>query len=143
LIGLEDQPTVFAAREHPFRHAKTNSNVRELFQARAMSALETNAVASLRKGKELVVTTITVNAANAPARHAAPDLLVVGALRAGETCANCHGCAKGTLLGAFTYTLKPFESGSNTVAAVGLSVGNPRHEISRFAGNVPQAARSY
>jgi len=120
LIGLEDQPAVYAAREHAFLRAKTNNNVRELFQARAMSALETNAVASLRKGREVVVTTIAPDAAKAHAKHIAPDLLVVGALRASESCANCHGCAKGTLLGAFTYTLKPVESASNTVAAAGV-----------------------
>src|SRR6185295_18226588 len=65
LIGLEDQPAVYAAREHSFSRARTNSNIRELFQARALSALETNAVASLRRGKNLVVKTITPDAAAA------------------------------------------------------------------------------
>ena len=118
LIGLENQATVYAALEHSFLRAKTNSNVRELFQARAMSGLETNAVASLRKGKDLVVTTIIPTAATSRTQHAAPDLLVVGALRASESCARCHGCDKGALLGAFTYTLKPVGSASNTVAAI-------------------------
>jgi hypothetical protein len=125
LIGLEDQPAVYAAREHAFFRAKTNSNVRELFQARALSALETNAVASLRKGRDLVVKTIPLDAVASRANHAAPSLLVVGALRASASCANCHGCDKGALLGAFTYTLKPIDSTSNAVAAA----TSPLHEI--------------
>jgi hypothetical protein len=32
---------------------------------------------------------------------------VVGALRADASCAKCHQCDEGKLLGAFTYTLKP------------------------------------
>jgi hypothetical protein len=126
LIGLENQPVVYAAREHSFLRAKTNSEVRELFQARALSALETNAVASLRKGTDLVVKTIAPDAAAARNNHA-PSLLVVGALRASASCANCHGCDKGTLLGAFTYTLKPVESASNTVAAAGIPLNSIFH----------------
>ena len=39
-----------------------------------------------------------------------PAVLVIGALRAKATCARCHECPEGTLLGAFSYTLRPASS---------------------------------
>lgn len=108
LIGLEDEPAVYAAHEHAFPNPKaTNSSSRQLFSTRPMSALETNAVAAIRGGRELVVTPIAQTDPSAHAAHPAPDLLVVGALRADTSCAKCHQCDEGRLLGAFTYTLKP------------------------------------
>jgi hypothetical protein len=107
LIGLEEEPSVYAAQEHAFPGPKTNSETRQLFRSRPMTALETNAVATIRTGRELVVTLIPPSSRAARADHIAPDLLVVGALRASASCAKCHQCAEGQLLGAFTFMLKP------------------------------------
>ncbi len=125
LVALEDDPVVYAPHEHAAfsRGISTNvtrREVRKLFKHRALTALETNIVAALREGRDLVV----VN--NPVARPEAqfdllspPGLLVYGALRAGKTCAACHQCGEGALLGAFAYTLTPVATdgggGTNTI----------------------------
>jgi hypothetical protein len=124
LIGLEDEPSVYAAREHTFLIAKTNSEVRQRFRTRSLSALETNAVAVLRAGSKVFVTPLPSTPAGSHVNVAAPDLLVVGALRASESCAKCHQCDTGMLLGAFTYSLKAIgreSPATNTVPAVSPS----------------------
>jgi hypothetical protein len=135
LVALEDEPIVFAPREHAAFRIGISTNVtrrevRKLFKHRPLTSLETNAVLALREGRDLVVLTNRVAMPEAQielistsdlldfgarqAGHAereigapTPDLLVFGALRAGKTCAACHQCDQGTLLGAFAYRLAP------------------------------------
>ena len=115
LVALEDEPVVYAPREHASTFQAgittnvTRREVRKLFKHRPLTSLETNAVLALREGRDLVVLT---NRVDAPEAHvklvpSAPELLVFGALRAGKTCAACHQCEQGTLLGAFAYRLAP------------------------------------
>lgn len=115
LVGLEDDPVVYAPREHAFAFRvgistnATRREVRKLFQNRPLTSLETNAIVALREGRDLVVLTnrVAVPEAQIQLLSTAPDLLVFGALRAGKTCAACHQCEQGTLLGAFAYRLGP------------------------------------
>jgi hypothetical protein len=107
LIGLEDEPTVYAPHEHAFRIPKTTNSPSQLFRTRPLNAFETNAVAAIRAGRDLVVATIAPTDHSSGADQPAPELLVVGPLRADASCAKCHQCEIGKLLGAFTYTLKP------------------------------------
>ena len=123
LIGLEDEPSVYAAQDHTFI-AKTNSELRQRFSTRPLSALETNAVAALRAGSKVFVVPFLPTPVGSNVNLAEPDLLVVGALRASESCAKCHQCDTGKLLGAFTYSLKAIgreSPATNTVPAVGPS----------------------
>ena len=81
---------------------------RKILLARPLTALETNAVLALREGRDLVVLTNRVAVPEAQVELlSTPDLLVFGALRAGKTCAACHQCDQGTLLGAFAFRLAP------------------------------------
>jgi len=114
LIGLEDEPIVYALSEHSHRVLAAKSNltsreVRKLFTHRPLTALETTAIRPLRAGRDLVVLTNRVERPEAefPPLVNGPDLFVVGALRAGRDCAACHQCREGTLLGAFAYSLSP------------------------------------
>lgn len=135
LVALEDEPIVFAPREHAAFRIGISTNVtrrevRKLFKHRLLSSLETNAVLALREGRDLVVFTNrfaapeaqvgllstpglidsgALQAGRAERELGAPtaSLLVFGALRAGKTCAACHQCDQGTLLGAFAYHLAP------------------------------------
>ncbi|HEU0010614.1 MAG TPA: hypothetical protein VFT34_12430 [Verrucomicrobiae bacterium] len=113
LVALEDEPIVYAPREHAAFRTGISTNVtrrevRKLFKHRPLSSLETNAVLALREGRDLVVLTNRVAVPEAEVELiSTPDLLVFGALRAGKTCAACHQCDEGTLLGAFAYRLAP------------------------------------
>ena len=60
---------------------------------RPLSEFEVGAVKSMRNGEELIV------------RGGSAHLRMVGALRAGYQCLECHQVPRGTLLGAFTYRL--------------------------------------
>ena len=114
LVALEDDPIVYAPREHAAFQIGISTNVtrrevRKLFKHRPLTSLETNAVLALREGRDLVVLTnrVAVPEAHLELVPSAPDLLVFGALRAGKSCAACHQCEQGTLLGAFAYRLTP------------------------------------
>ncbi|MEY2409793.1 MAG: hypothetical protein QOF48_2463 [Verrucomicrobiota bacterium] len=114
LIGLEDDPIVYAPMEHSHQFLEHSTNqsprqVRSRFARRAMTAIETNAILALRQGRELVVVTnrVVVPEAESSRLLMGPELLVVGALRARHDCAACHQCKEGTLLGAFAYSLSP------------------------------------
>ena len=115
LVALEDEAVVYAPREHASTFQAgittnvTRREVRKLFKHRPLTSLETNAALALREGRDLVVLT---NRVDVPEAHvklvpSAPELLVFGALRASKTCAACHQCEQGTLLGAFAYRLAP------------------------------------
>jgi len=114
LVALEDDPIVYAPREHAAFQVGISTNVtrrevRKLFKHRSLTSLETNAVVALREGHDLVILTNRVAAADSRIDlvPSAPELLVFGALRAGKSCATCHQCEQGTLLGAFAYRLSP------------------------------------
>lgn len=102
LIGLEDATKAVAYEaEHGLITVgmMSEKGTRASLRQRTLTAFETNAVAELRSGHDLLVA-----GGPTPAAPTQP-LLVVGALRAGANCASCHGCAEGTLLGAFSYVL--------------------------------------
>lgn len=61
---------------------------------RALDSFETRALPRLDQGEEL----ITASSPNC--------IVMLGAIRAGETCLRCHQVERGTLLGAFTYELR-------------------------------------
>lgn len=63
-------------------------------KTRPLDDFESNALQKIRTG-EFIVT-----------EPADPNLRMVGAIRAGETCIECHAVKAGELLGAFSYVLK-------------------------------------
>jgi hypothetical protein len=114
LVALEDDPIVYAPREHAAFQVGISTNVtrrevRKLFKHRPLTSLETNLVLALREGRDLVIVTNRVDVPESQVGliSKAPDLFAFGALRAGKTCAACHQCEQGTLLGAFAYRLAP------------------------------------
>src|SRR5439155_21153129 len=60
---------------------------------RKLDEFETRALAELREGNDVVL------------ESSAPEMHVVGAIRAREQCLECHKTKAGDLLGAFSYTL--------------------------------------
>ena len=109
LIALETKPVAYRSggAEMIGLRNLTNRTSRASLPVRPITAAETSAIAELREGAHLVrqETTIKAGTPNGIADVAA--LRVVGALRAKATCARCHECPEGTLLGAFSYTLMP------------------------------------
>src|SRR6266496_1882941 len=62
LVALEDEPIVYAPRDHGAMQIGISTNVtrrevRKLFSHRPLTSLETNAVLALREGRDLVVFT--------------------------------------------------------------------------------------
>src|SRR6185503_9853938 len=98
LIGWVNNPSprvYLTAEGTPLNSIFTNRMLRAKIPTRHLTALETNALAELMAGKDLIV-------------QAAPQApTVVGAMRAHEQCLKCHEGSVGDLLGAFTYRLKP------------------------------------
>jgi hypothetical protein len=64
---------------------------------RPLKAPEANAIKQLKAGKDAVLV----------ANGSRP--MIVGAVRANESCLDCHQAKKGDLLGAFTYPLNPVD----------------------------------
>jgi hypothetical protein len=62
---------------------------------RPLDVWEDAGLASLRSGQDLFV------------RETAHGLRMLGAIRSVKQCLECHGGEPGTLLGAFSYTLRP------------------------------------
>ncbi len=104
-VWLLKQGQLLSTGEKPEAYiTATSPNMHELFNGkqtakaasikkRAATEFESLAVAELKKGKDI-------------AFHVSEtEMLVVGALRAEQTCAKCHNVEGKTLLGAFTYTL--------------------------------------
>ena len=113
LIALENQPKVYRGGTELVGMAViTNKTARVRLKTRALTTEETKAVAELRAGSDLALLAVMTAV---PGEHPegqdsspeVPGLLVVGALRAKATCAECHQVKEGTLLGAFAYTLVP------------------------------------
>lgn len=93
LIGLvlHDEPKAYVSDELPNMEALRDAPTRSLedFEAKALEAFG---------GKEDLVTEETISDGKTHVR-------MVGAIRAGESCAACHEVPFGTLLGAFSYDL--------------------------------------
>jgi hypothetical protein len=61
---------------------------------RPLDTFENQGLGDLREGTELFV------------RRQGPNVRMLGAIRAARQCVACHDCERGTLLGAFSYTLR-------------------------------------
>lgn len=90
LVGLvkHEQPVAYVSEHLPRMDELKDAPTRNLddFEAEALDALN--------KGEDLV------------ARESAGRLRMLGAIRAVRQCTTCHGCERGVLLGAFSYSLK-------------------------------------
>lgn len=93
LIGLvlQDEPAAYVSDKLP--------NMEELRDAptRPLEDFESEALEKLRGQEDLVIVE--------PASEGGAHLRMVGAIRAGNSCAVCHEVPYGTLLGAFSYDL--------------------------------------
>ena len=109
LIGIEASPIVYLSpsQNETIKITQlTKGASRSLIKTRAHTTAEAAAVAELRMGKEIVLQPARVPT-GARFFAKADGYRAVGALRANSNCAKCHGCAEGTLLGAFSYTMIP------------------------------------
>jgi hypothetical protein len=90
LVGLlvHDEPVVYVSR-----HLPRMDEVRD-GPTRSLDTFESVGLAALRRGDDLFV------------RDAAGGVRMLGAIRAAKQCTTCHGCERGDLLGAFSYTLR-------------------------------------
>jgi hypothetical protein len=90
LVGLlmHDEPVVYVSA-----HLPRMGELREA-PTRPLGAFESVGLSALRRGDELFV------------RERAGGLQMLGAIRAAKQCTACHGCERGDLLGAFSYTLR-------------------------------------
>jgi hypothetical protein len=83
------EPAIYISKHLPrmdeLRHVET----------RALDDFEKQTLAALRRGENLVVDS------------ASDQIRMLGAIRAGERCLDCHRGERGRLLGAFSYTLVP------------------------------------
>lgn len=89
LVSLlaHDEPVVYVSRHLPRMDELKNAPTRRL------TPFEAQALPRLRREKDLVV------------EEGRNRIHMLGALRAGETCLQCHGVRRGELLGAFSYEL--------------------------------------
>jgi hypothetical protein len=90
LVGLllRDEPVVYVSS-----HLPRMDELREA-PTRKLDALESVGLSGLRRGDDLFV------------RETGGRLRMLGAIRATKQCTACHGCERGDLLGAFSYTLR-------------------------------------
>jgi hypothetical protein len=108
LIGLEDSPVAYVPlRQMPVKGDFTQKEIRKLMRTRQMSAAETNGLSLLRDGAAIAVVTNQTQISPRVSASFSGPLVVLGALRAGSACADCHRCEVGKLLGALTYILTP------------------------------------
>jgi hypothetical protein len=85
---LHEKPVVYVTEHLP--------RMDELGAAatRSLDPFETSALEQLRRGEDLLYT------------EAAGTMRMLGAVRSVKQCVKCHGCERGDLLGAFSYTLR-------------------------------------
>jgi hypothetical protein len=90
LVGLlmHEEPVVYVSS-----HLPRMDELREA-PTRPLDAFESVGLSGLRRGDHLVV------------REKAGRLRMLGGIRAAKQCMSCHGCERGDLLGAFSYTLR-------------------------------------
>lgn len=87
---LRDEPQVYVSYTLPQMQSLQKEAVRDL------DPFERSALEKLRSGDDLVVDTST-----------AERIRMFGSLRATKYCLECHAVERGTLLGAFSYDLRP------------------------------------
>jgi hypothetical protein len=90
LVGLvvHENPVVYQSSSLP------NMELLRMSAVRPLDGFETQGLPVLRKGETLFV------------RQQGVRLRMLGAFRAMRQCTKCHDCERGTLLGAFSYTLR-------------------------------------
>jgi hypothetical protein len=96
LIGIAEHssPVAFISRYRvPTKADFTNALFRPKVDVRPLTAFETNAVAQLNAGNDIVV---DFN-----------QRAIVGAIRARTECIKCHEVKRGALLGALSYMIAP------------------------------------
>ncbi|HSQ54612.1 MAG TPA: hypothetical protein VLM40_02620 [Gemmata sp.] len=91
LVGLllHEQPVVYQSAKLPRMDELTGAPTRPLDE------FEAKGLASLREGNDLHIS------------NSSEDLRFLGAIRSTKQCIDCHGGARGALLGAFSYRLRP------------------------------------
>ncbi len=115
LIGLKtDTPVVYESSW--LNPVKTKL---EIYQTRNLTALETEALEKMKAGEDLVW-------------NISPDQTegtLIGALRAQQSCIECHQVNEGHLLGAFVYSLYQMElpQKTKTSAGAGLVTAQTSH----------------
>jgi hypothetical protein len=94
LVSLlrHDEPRVYLAETLPAMDELQN------VPHRALNEFEAEALLKLESQEDIVV-----------AKHPR-QLQMLGALRAGNSCVECHECGHGKLLGAFSYELIPIDA---------------------------------
>jgi hypothetical protein len=102
LIGLlsHDRPLVYVSEQLP--------NLEELGDAalRELDDFERGALEQLRAARDVV------------SAEYASHIRLVGALRAGQSCLECHQVERGDLLGAFSYVIRPQTVGEADAATI-------------------------
>ena len=86
---LHEDPEVYVSTHLPQMNKLHNVPTRPL------DGFESFALSQLRKGEDLFTS------------QGGEGVRMLGALRSTKQCAPCHGCERGTLLGAFSYSLSP------------------------------------
>jgi hypothetical protein len=90
LVSLlrHDPPAVYLSEELPAMEFVSH------FPTRPLDRFEADSLTDLRRGEDLVI------------RSDGGDLRLLGAIRAGRQCLDCHAAERGDLLGAFSYRLR-------------------------------------
>jgi hypothetical protein len=100
------EPAAYVSKNLPrmqeLRHAPT----------RPLNAFESSALKSLRQGQDIEV------------ESAANRIFMLGAIRAGKPCLECHAGTRGKLLGAFSYVLKQEQTKPGGMHDAGSSGSN-------------------
>lgn len=92
-IAFHTEPAAYAASFITQTMKQVEAAKAGTLKERKLDKFETEALAKLRGGRDLV------------ADEQPEKLRVVGAIRAGSDCMGCHNCKERELLGAFSYTL--------------------------------------
>ena len=98
----------------------TNPDSRKQIVTRPLTAFETNAVAQLKAGTN-IVTAIEPARILAGGTPKPEQLLVLAPIHAKADCAKCHKCEEGKLLGAFSYAFTRLDSPTNTVKGLAIA----------------------
>jgi len=111
LVGLENDPVVYrrtGMMQNITVAIMSKAELRSRLTRRGLTAVESNAIVKLRAGKDLITQPeeIAYDLGGNQVAHG-KGIRAIGALRAQEGCAKCHGVKEGTLLGAFSYSLIP------------------------------------
>ena len=89
-------------------------------ETRPLTAFETNAVAQLKAGTN-IVTAIEPARLLAGGTRKPEQLLVLAPIHATGDCAKCHKCEEGKILGAFSYAFTRIDAPTNTVKGLAIA----------------------